>query len=156
MRREKKSGAEAPLSLGRKRCLQGQHSNPDIGSGPHQPFDAIAGIGIRLAVSPACHAGPRHVSPTCNTLPGGRSSHSRRAASLPRFRPMLLSHGICHAACPSRGKMSSVTDMPVALLIFCASSGLGRRSPFRMRVMVDGSTSSSRANCEGFLPVTIR
>ena len=50
--------------------------------------------GKGVTVSPVCHAGPRHVSPTRNTMPGGRSSYSCRTASLPRFRLRLLSLGI--------------------------------------------------------------
>lgn len=89
MQEEKEPGPKPRLSAGRKRRSRKRH--PDIGSGQHQPFDAIAGIGIRVAVSPACHAGPRHVSPTRNTRPGGGSSYGRCAASLPRLRPRLLS-----------------------------------------------------------------
>lgn len=59
-----------------------------------------------------------------------------------------------HAA--SEGYSKSTTGMPVTSLIRFARSGLGRRSPRRILVMVDGSTSSSFASWAGFLPVSER
>lgn len=61
-----------------------------------------------------------------------------------------------HAASPSQGNSKSVTESPVRSLIFFASSGLGRRSPLMMRLIVDGITPSSCARWEGRFPARAR
>lgn len=61
-----------------------------------------------------------------------------------------------HAASGDEGYKRSTIGMPVASLMRFAKSGLGRRSPLRIRVMVDGSTPSSCASCAGLLPVCER
>lgn len=60
--------------------------------------------------------------------------------------------GGSHAASPKMSGRNSAREMPVRFSMRFASSTDGLRSPFNIRVTVDGSTPSRRASVEGRSP----
>lgn len=82
----------------------------------------------------------------------GQVAAVARVRRLLAYRGWAADGGGSHAASPKMSGRNSAREMPVRFSMRFASSTDGLRSPFNIRVTVDGSTPSRRASVEGRSP----